>query len=357
MRFRVGDKVKFMNDVGGGRITKIVDKEIANVLNEDGFEVPVMLNELIKIDEDELISGGKSDSEPQEAFRKEPKNTGWFAQNEPAGSEEQESDELFICLAFVPQDIDDITNSDLDIYLVNDSNYSFMYHYVQIKDQLFNSRKTGILEPNTKVFLEGVYRYEVNRLGNIVIQGIPFVEGGFYEEMMTVHREIKMNPVKFFKQKSYEENDFFEEPAVVFTVESPEMLKHEIENLPKEELEKVIQKKEIESQKINKPKQFAKKNDRDEIIDLHIHELIEDEKGLTPKELLDIQMKHFHDAMEKAIKSPTRRIVFIHGLGNGTLKHEIRRELERKYKKYPYQDASYAEYGYGATMVILKGKT
>jgi len=32
----------------------------------------------------------------------------------------------------------------------------------------------------------------------------------------------------------------------------------------------------------------------------------------------------------------------------------VRRELQRKYPKYPFQDASFREYGFGATMVLLK---
>jgi dsDNA-specific endonuclease/ATPase MutS2 len=49
-----------------------------------------------------------------------------------------------------------------------------------------------------------------------------------------------------------------------------------------------------------------------------------------------------------------KKIVFIHGVGDGVLKNELRRELGRKYPKYPYQDASFREYGFGATMAILK---
>lgn len=58
--------------------------------------------------------------------------------------------------------------------------------------------------------------------------------------------------------------------------------------------------------------------------------------------------------MEGAIRSNQNKIVFIHGVGNGRLKHELRKKLERKYSNFKYQDASFKEYGYGATMVYLK---
>jgi len=51
MKIQVGDKVKFLNDVGGGTVVKIVDEKTAMVLTEDGFDFPFIINELI-IDED-----------------------------------------------------------------------------------------------------------------------------------------------------------------------------------------------------------------------------------------------------------------------------------------------------------------
>jgi dsDNA-specific endonuclease/ATPase MutS2 len=90
-------------------------------------------------------------------------------------------------------------------------------------------------------------------------------------------------------------------------------------------------------------------------IDLHIHELLEDTRGLANHEMLEVQLGRFRNELETAIAIGTRRIVFIHGIGNGTLKQELRKELSTKYKKYYFQDASFKEYGYGATMVILKG--
>ena len=46
--------------------------------------------------------------------------------------------------------------------------------------------------------------------------------------------------------------------------------------------------------------------------------------------------------------------MFIHGVGNGTLKTELRKALGIEYKKLTYHDASFKEYGYGATLIIIK---
>ena len=71
--------------------------------------------------------------------------------------------------------------------------------------------------------------------------------------------------------------------------------------------------------------------------------------------MLDIQMDKFHSELQAALKSKKKKkIVFIHGVGNGRLRYELRKSLERNYSNLDFQDASFKEYGYGATLVYLK---
>ena len=46
---KVGDRVRFLNSVGGG-IVKKINKDIALVEEEDGFETPVLLRECVVIE-------------------------------------------------------------------------------------------------------------------------------------------------------------------------------------------------------------------------------------------------------------------------------------------------------------------
>jgi len=75
---------------------------------------------------------------------------------------------------------------------------------------------------------------------------------------------------------------------------------------------------------------------------------------LENKEILDIQIGKFRNELNEAIAQKYEKVVFIHGIGAGTLKMEIRNILQKEFKKYQFQDASFREYGYGATMVLLK---
>ena len=49
-----------------------------------------------------------------------------------------------------------------------------------------------------------------------------------------------------------------------------------------------------------------------------------------------------------------QKIVFIHGKGEGVLKKAILSDLKTRYSTMNYQDASFKEYGFGATMITIK---
>ena len=88
-------------------------------------------------------------------------------------------------------------------------------------------------------------------------------------------------------------------------------------------------------------------------MDLHAGELLETTAGMQPKDILEYQLKVFHSTMEKYQKESGRRIVFIHGKGDGVLRNAVLKELKAKYRHCTYQDASFREYGFGATMVVI----
>ncbi len=87
-------------------------------------------------------------------------------------------------------------------------------------------------------------------------------------------------------------------------------------------------------------------------VDLHIEELVENTNGLSNFEMLNIQLERFEKELDEAIEKNMKKLVFIHGVGNGRLRQEIASVL-KKTKGVSFQDASYKEYGYGATQVNI----
>jgi len=131
------------------------------------------------------------------------------------------------------------------------------------------------------------------------------------------------------------------------------VLLNELNKLSDTEIKKVL----LDKEKIEIKPEYSSSKEKDKVlleVDLHIHELLDDFRGFSNSEILEVQMNHFKSKLEDAQKAKIKKVVFIHGVGNGTLKLEIRRELEKMSKNLTFQDASFKEYGYGATMVQLK---
>lgn len=91
-------------------------------------------------------------------------------------------------------------------------------------------------------------------------------------------------------------------------------------------------------------------------IDLHAHALLDSTEGLSATDIKQYQIKTFKETMERFRKDIGRQIVFIHGNGDGVLRQAILTELKYNYKHCKYQDASFQNYGFGATMVTIGRK-
>ncbi|MCE2495350.1 MAG: Smr/MutS family protein [Flavobacteriales bacterium] len=120
-----------------------------------------------------------------------------------------------------------------------------------------------------------------------------------------------------------------------------------------DELPKLIREKEGEPKK----KPISKRHSRlsrkvDMEVDLHIHQLVDIERGLNSHDKLRIQVEHFERKMHFALQNNLHRVVFIHGVGAGVLKHEICRLLDEVYHLEHF-DAAFQKYGFGATEVLL----
>ena len=76
--------------------------------------------------------------------------------------------------------------------------------------------------------------------------------------------------------------------------------------------------------------EFQEDTTGDLTVDLHI-ERIPDNEGIPEWAALEFQMNYFRQVLRKNLKHRGRRIVFIHGVGDGTLAAAIRKELDEVY--------------------------
>lgn len=334
--YNPGDRVKFLNEVGGGVITKI-SGTVIYVENEDGFELPVSAAEIIPA---VPVVAPKAPSAPA------PENDILLSKGTPASVVATGSDAPRMYMALLPENTQNPPDGNIRLFIVNACNCCALYLYSHFDGKRYVTKATGKMEPNTKLQLETLASKELNSLPRFCFSVLSYcTESPTPAQYIT--KTIDINPVRFYKTAGFISSEFFGQPVMLLpitcadTPQLTELLSHDFHASPP----------------VGVPLQSAKPilpSEEDIEVDLHIDALVDTTNGLTNKDMLDFQMNRFRHELEKAIKNRARRIVFIHGVGNGILKQEIRRELVRKYPRYTVQDASFREYGYGATMVILQ---
>ena len=98
------------------------------------------------------------------------------------------------------------------------------------------------------------------------------------------------------------------------------------------------------------------KKQRDEwLIDLHLEALPTSGNGMTDGEKHQYQLRFFRMQMQQHLRHHGRRIVVIHGKGNGVLRNEIRQILKRDFgTQVEVHDADFSRYEEGATLVVVR---
>lgn len=88
-------------------------------------------------------------------------------------------------------------------------------------------------------------------------------------------------------------------------------------------------------------------------VDLHLLELAPKSNFQNDHEALLFQLEYVKSTIETAMRKRIRRVVFIHGMGKGKLRRELRQLLKREYSNVEFFDASYQKYGHGATEINI----
>jgi len=358
MKVEVGDRVRFLNEVGGGKVLRILDKRMVLVETDDGFEIPVLAAEVVVINRnaDNQIIGEDSLPMPNPPKRAEKYSK---ESNQKAGSAtglsmqgiaERQGDDILLLLGFVPDNLYSLSSSGLRLYLINDSSYKIFYTLSSWNEGKLNPIISGLLEADSKEQVAYLVNDEARSAKTLNLQAIYF-KGMSFKAYQPEFYDVEIASLKLQHVSSYVENDYFDDKACLVTIADTqkEVL---LERMDGDSIKKIIREKENQHVK-NKPKKSLPVNEIEEV-DLHIEELVDSWSNLSPGEILNIQLARFETALQGGIKSNTKRMVFIHGVGNGKLKYEIHKLLDTRFAGLKYQDASFKEYGFGATLVYIK---
>lgn len=379
---KIGDKVRFLSEVGGGRVSGFQGKDIVLVEDEDGFEIPTSVHDVVVVEQDDYAMG-KMISAKMEAQQKAEEHAATELHQDSRSiksilndhdeqtdmpvdeydaadreitfrapvQEREGGNKLSAYLAFVPVDIKEITHTRFETYIVNDSNYYIHYSYLVAEGNAWTLKSVGEVEPNTKLFIEEFGREVLNDMGRIGVQLTAYKKDKPFLLKPAIDVQFRIDPVKFYKLHVFEENEFFEQPSLLFTIVDNDEVARPLVVDSKRLKEQMYKDEKIIA---HEGKKKRKKDDGTLVIDLHADELLETTAGMNAADILHYQLDVFKKTMDENKKKKGQKIVFIHGKGEGVLRHALVHELNYRYKSCTYQDASFQEYGYGATQVTIK---
>ena len=382
-----GDQVRFLSETGGGIVAGFQGKNIVLVEDADGFQIPVSITEVVVVNDEQDRRQGRTNtiqtapraieaeqneggSQSIKALLTRNEDDDHANEQEPADreitfrkpvEERLGGNKLSLFLAFLPENIKNLSNTRFEVYLINDSNYHLFYTYATAEGQSWLLRSSGELEPNSKLLLERIAHEDVNNIEHTALQAIAYKQEKDYALKPVVDAQLHIEPLKFYKQHLFCENPFFETDALLYPIvendktATPEQPHRNADALKESMLggggaDKSNHKK---PSKENRPLRSRSESDM-LVVDLHADEILETTQGMEPFDILQYQLEVFRRTLQEHAKNYGQKIIFIHGKGEGVLRKALVTELRRNYKGYLYQDASFREYGYGATQVMIK---
>ena len=364
MKLTVGDKVKFLNQTGGGVVSKIVSSQIVNVTDETGFDIPTLIKDLVKMEP--ATGAGK-------LFEQEinvPAPESYSRQSEPQVSDtdivplrrvpEQRNIEPGVYLAFVPHQQSWLITGDLDVLFVNRTPHTLLASVFTKHDDSFHFADYEAIEAESRYLVATIDRDKVDHWLHGVVQGV-FIRNKAQQLLKPLSEEFRIKASKFYKEESYANIACLGQNALLVEIAKLSALPVFAEIAPSAPQEPEPEPQPKQQELKRKTSHFVNPNNILENhmisqgvaeVDLHIEELTDDDSSLTDHEKLGLQLSYFQRCVNHAIANHVQKVIFIHGVGQGVLKNEIIKEL-RQYKGVHFFDAPMAKYGVGATEVYF----
>ena len=394
----IGDKVRFLNTTGGGRIAGFQGKDLVLVCDDDGFEIPTLRSEIVVIETDnynlvrkpvpskERPSTHEADGMSHTSIKAalaahaaaaNATDSGFSTEDsvgddsEPADKEitfqprpleRRGADQVNFYIGFLPVDSRSLSQTEFEVYLINDSNLYVRFLLLTQEGEQYSLRHEGLVLPNQKLLLDTIGHADLPQWERLTFQLLAYKTDKPFALKSPLNITLRVDGTKFYKLHSFAASDFFNDPALVRPLVSEDRPAQSV-SIAAEMVEEALITPEVVRQAPERLKrQPARQTDRSAVmdknaiveVDLHATALLDSTRGLTPTDILTMQIKAFHDTMRQYAKDKGRRIVFIHGKGEGVLRATLLKELKNHYRHCTHQDASFREYGFGATMVTVR---
>ena len=352
MQFKIGDKVRFLDEQGGGTVTAIIDNRLLKIETEDGFEIPVLSSELIPDYRSQAPAEETSNELKREKQAEEPALEDVTDSNisdiNPWGKVKEEEG---IYLVYEPHDQQWLLTGDLDVMLVNHTSFDILYNFFLEKNRSLKGIDYGSVPSNSKAVLGTISRDDLEDWTKGALQ-IMIHEENVEQLFLPIHADINIRLSRFFKEGSYTSNTLANGKALISVIAPKSTF--QVSEGQEIELKSGSRSQTVQSKTKSEPPFIEKYTTQygEAIVDLHIAEIVDNIAGLSSRDMFEIQIEHFKKALNSAIENDYDKVTFIHGVGNGTLKNALIEAL-KDYEKLENKRASISKFGVGALDVII----
>ena len=346
MLFSVGTRVKFLHSRDEGVVTALLEDGMVMVLlDEENMEIPVFEDDLIRADSSADPPLAKAEVVPdkqKELLRPQPESKG------------TPPEDRGIQLAFSP--VEDVAGQvqHYDLYVLNDTPYTFLFTFaLHLRDQTATPLN-GKLPARAYLPVGTLLFDQLNDAPIVDLACWRLTTGGTGPRL---HRELRIRPKNFFKR--IDRAPLLNRRVHLFRIF--EKVVHQAAPRPKEDLRSYTKRKlpprpadEWEDLRLRLPHDILELAEFIPECDLHIEHLVDDPQQLSSAEILQRQLRHFEQYLDKAINLDVERVFIIHGLGTGRLRDAIASRLRRRPEVKHFKNEYHPRYGWGATEVIFK---
>lgn len=314
MKFKLGEFVRFVDEKREGYITRIFNSELIGVTGDDDFEIPVPVNKVTRVHGHEYSSSENQINAEIEV---------------PPGSFEKKG----IYLAVVPNPS---KGAVVSFHLVNATSFQLLASLTTHENKRYKGCFANTIAPHSTEQVYFASLSDIDLWPRFNFQ-ILFYTAADVEPQKPLLVSEKFKAKNFADAKK--QIPFLKQAGWLIRLDEDDLV------IDAEKLKESFFKPKEEKSHIDKPQSH---------IDLHIEKLREDHEFLNASEILNIQLEHFRKALDAAIVHKLGSITFIHGVGNGTLRHEIHKAISKHPQVKTFMDARKEKFGYGATEVFLK---
>lgn len=222
---KIGDKVRFLSEIGGGKVSGFQGKDTVLVEDEDGFDIPMPISQVVVIDTDDYniakvntrtpirSAMGKQQSEEEE---EEVDIADLPRTFKPRPMEKRGGDRLNIYLAYLPREAKDENDQHYEAYLINDTNYYLQALYLTAENASWQCRFMATLEPNSRQRVDEFLRSQLPEREHLCIQLLAYKQDKPFALKPVVSVELRLDAVKFYKPHTFRHCTFFPDPVLLY---------------------------------------------------------------------------------------------------------------------------------------------